>query len=125
MEAKLMSKVISLVKVRDFLGANSFGTSPADEFAAKFAERVNRAQTLFTEQAAGEKAEADSTEYRKGLKRQILAVPARHVAPWPRTRSGCGPGPKPDDRPRLPGAPRPRPGRSWRHAVPERPRSDA
>jgi hypothetical protein len=80
MNGQLVSKVNTMVKVRDFLGANPFGTSPGDQFAAQFAEKVNRAQVLFTQQEAGEVAAAASTDYRKGLKRQIVAVPARHVA---------------------------------------------
>ncbi len=80
MNGQLMSKVHTMVKVRDLLMANPFGTSPADQFVAKFAEKVDRAQLLFTQQEAGEAAAASSTDYRKGLRRQIVALPARHVA---------------------------------------------
>jgi len=74
------SIVGTLVKVRDFLLAYPFGSNPADQVAGKFVEKVNRAQALFTQQEAGELVSATSTEYRKSIRRQIVAVPARHVA---------------------------------------------
>ena len=74
------SIVNTAVKVRDLLLAHPFGTSAGDQFAGQFVEKVNRAQALFTQQEAGEAAASTSTEYRKSLRQQILAVPARHLA---------------------------------------------
>jgi hypothetical protein len=74
------SIVNTAVKVRDLLLAHPFGTSAGDQFAGQFVEKVNRAQALFTQQEAGEAAAETSTGNRKVLRRQILTVPARHLA---------------------------------------------
>lgn len=79
MRALWRSIVNTAVKVRDFLLAHPFGTSAGDQFAARFVEKVNRAVALFTQQEAGESAAETSTENRKALRKQILAVPARHL----------------------------------------------
>jgi len=74
----LRLKVAMAIRVRDFLKANPFGESPADQVAARFVERVGRAQALLTQKEAGAVASKASTRHRKAL-RKAMNVPLRHV----------------------------------------------
>lgn len=79
MNINLRLKVGMAIRVRDFLLANPFGYEPADQVAALFGEKVGRAQVLLTQQETGELASRTSTRHRRGLKRQMVQLPLRHL----------------------------------------------
>jgi hypothetical protein len=79
MNQDLRLKVAMAVRVRDFLKAHPFGTEPADQVAARFGEKVSRAQALLTQQETGEAATRASTRHRRGLRRRMVQVPLRHL----------------------------------------------
>lgn len=79
MNINLRLKVAMAVRVRDLLLANPFGYDPADQVAAQFVEKVGRAQALLTQQETGEMASRSSRRHRRGLRRQMLQLPIRHL----------------------------------------------
>lgn len=72
-------KFTMAVRVRDFLVAHPFGAGPAAEVAARFAEKVSRAQALFAQQEQGVAASMASSQHRRGLRRRLNQVPLRHL----------------------------------------------
>jgi hypothetical protein len=81
-------KVTMAGRVRDFLRVNPFGYEPADQVAARFAEKVSRAEALLTQQQAGQVARRTGTRYRQGLKRQMVEQPLRHLVKIARAVAG-------------------------------------
>ena len=61
------------VRVKDFLKAHPFGDAAADLVAARFAEKVSRAQALLTQWEAGRAASKAGTRHRGAL-RQAMNV---------------------------------------------------
>jgi hypothetical protein len=79
MNSNLRLKVAMAVRVRDFLRANPFGYDPADQVAARFVEKVGRAQELLTQENQGDEAARKSVRHRRGLRQQMTRLPLRHV----------------------------------------------
>lgn len=85
-------KVGTSVKVRDFLGAYPMDHQPAEAVAARFAERVERAQFLLTQRDSGEAASKASTARRKALKKEMVTGPLRHLGRITRAVTAAAPG---------------------------------
>lgn len=73
-------KVDMAVRVRHFLRANPFGAPKAEAVAAKFEERLARAETLLQQQGDGRDLARTSRAARSGLRRKLRTNPLRHLA---------------------------------------------
>ena len=80
MNTAVRLKVDMAVRVRHFLRANPFSAPKAEAVAAKFEERLARAETLLQQQGDGRDLARTSRAARSGLRQRLRNSPLRHLA---------------------------------------------
>lgn len=80
MEIRMQGKLVMEMRLGDFTVAHPFDDGPASELAARYREKVARQQLLVDVQRHGEKGRKAQVVRAKEVRKEMSAVPLRHLA---------------------------------------------